>query len=124
DGVLKKTDGGVLLEIKTAVHRSAHVDQQAEMQWQIGFPAKINNGLRRLVIVENREIVLVQIADKFAVLVGGDEQNVHLVHTFVDGEHRTALRIVLGSGRVGADCAAGVRMGKSGRCAGQGESGQ
>src|SRR5260370_24673749 len=48
DRVLQEADGGILLEIKTAVYRSAYVDQQAEVQRQISFSPKINNRLRRL----------------------------------------------------------------------------
>src|ERR1700693_3257324 len=53
--VLQKVYSRVLLEVETAMHRSAHVDEQAKMQRQIGFAAKVDNRLRRLVIVENFE---------------------------------------------------------------------
>jgi hypothetical protein len=65
---------------------------------EIGFTTKVYDGLRRLVIVENREIVLTQVADKFAVLVGGNEKYVDFVDAFADGEHRARLRIVQGRG--------------------------
>ena len=81
--VLQETGGGILFEIKAAVHRSAHVDQQAEVQWQIGFAAEIQMDLRRLVIVKNAEIVLIQVAHKLAVLVGGNKQHVDFIHPFV-----------------------------------------
>ena len=61
---------------------------------QIGFAAEVDNRLRRLVIVEDREIGLIQVADKFAVLVGGDEENVNFIHALVDGEHGAGLRII------------------------------
>ncbi len=75
-------------------------------------------------IVENGEIGLIQVADKLAVLVGGDEENVHLVNSFVNGEQRAGLRIVLRTGRVGADSGriAGVRLGKGRQGAGEGEN--
>src|SRR5580658_2320307 len=79
NGVLQKADGCILFEIKTAVDRSADVDQQAEVQRQIGFAVEVENGLRRLMIVENREIGLIQVANKFAMLVGRDEQYVDFV---------------------------------------------
>ena len=49
----RKAGRGSLLEIESAVHRSADVDQQTHVQGQIGFPAEIQDRLRRLVIVEN-----------------------------------------------------------------------
>ena len=117
--VLKEADGRILLELKTAVDRSADIDEQAHVQGQIGFVAEIQNGLRRLVIVENREIGLVEVANKLAMLIGGDEKNVDLVHSFVDGE-QSALGIVVRSSGVGADAgrAAGIILGKRRRCAG------
>ena len=45
-------------------------------------------------IVKDRKIFLVQIADKFAVPVGGDEEHVHFIDARADGEHRAGLRIV------------------------------
>ena len=91
--VLQKTGGRVLLKIEPAVHRSADIDQQAQVQGQIGFAAEVQDRLRRLVIVKNGEIVLVQIADELAVLVGRDEQHVDFIHPRVQGDHRV-LRIV------------------------------
>src|SRR5260370_2992637 len=84
DCVLQEVYGGVLLEIKTAVDRSAHVDKQAEVQRQISFAPKINNRLRRLVDIEHREGGLIQVADKLPILVGGDEQKVNLLGPFVN----------------------------------------
>src|ERR1700674_3869187 len=100
--MLEEADGRVLLELKTAVDRTAYVDEQAEVQGQIGFSAKVKNGLRRLVIVENREIVLIEIANKFAMLVSGDEEDIHFIDAFVNGEHRARLIIIgcrIGGGR-------------------------
>jgi hypothetical protein len=96
DRVLQEADGGILLELKTAVNRSAHVDEQAQVKRKIGFATKVYDRLRRLVIVENREIVLIQVADKFSMLVGSDEKHVDFVDAFADGEHRARLRIVRG----------------------------
>src|SRR5580704_17276515 len=78
--VLQETRGRALLEIKPAVYRPADIDQQTHMQRQIGFATEIENRLRRLVVVKNAEIILIQIADKLAMLVGRDEQHVNLVH--------------------------------------------
>src|ERR1700733_13852079 len=112
--VLEKADRGSLLEIKTAVDRTAHVDEQSHVQRQIGFATKIQNGLRRLMIIKNRKIALIQISNKLAMLVCGDEQHVHFIDTFVNGEHRASLRIIGGRGTgiwAGAGSAAGVSIG-------------
>ena len=82
----RKADRGFLLKIKPAVHRTAGIDQQSQLQRQIGFPAEIHDRLRRLVIVENGEIALVQIAHELAMMVGGDEQNVDFIDPLLDGK--------------------------------------
>src|SRR5260370_13679392 len=78
--VLQETVGRVLFEIETAVARAAHVNQQPEFKGQIRLAAKIDDGLRRLVVVEYGEVGLVQAADKLAALVGVEEQNVAFIH--------------------------------------------
>ena len=92
--VLQKIDGGILLEIKTAVHRSAHIDEQAKVQRQIGLAAEINNRLRGLVIVKDGEIFFIQVAHKLAMFVGGNKQHVYFIDPFMNGEQRPSLRIV------------------------------
>ena len=124
--VLQETDGGILLEFEAAVDRSAYVDEQAEVQRQIGFAAEVENGLWRLVIVEDGEIGLIKVADKFAVLVGGNEQNVNFVDAFVNGEQRAGLGIVFRGPRAVVDAETGragrVSLGKCRGCADEGES--
>jgi len=112
DRVLQKADGGVLLEIETAVNRAADVDEQAEMQREIGFAAEIENRLRGLMVVENGEIGLVEVANKFAVLVGSDEQDVNFVDAIANGKHRAGL-IVVRSGRAGIGVESGRARGVS-----------
>ena len=94
---------------------AADIDKQAEMKGQIGFVAKVHNGLRRLVIVEDGKILLAQIADELAMLVGRNEQYIHFVDARANGEHRAGLGIV-GSGRA-------IIGGRSGRAAGIGRNG-
>ncbi len=109
--------------------RSADVDEQTEVQRQIGFAAEIQNGLRRLVIVENGEITLIEVADELAMLVGGDEQHVHFIDPLANSE--AGLRIVFRgrSGIVGAETHAttrSIRLSENrrsaGKSAGQGEN--
>ena len=63
------------------------------MQRQISFPAEVQNRLRRLMVVENAEIRLIQIAHELAMLVGRNEQHVDFIHPRVQGDQR-ALRII------------------------------
>src|ERR1700733_11862806 len=58
-GVIQETGGRVLLEIEPAVHRSTDIDQQTQVQRQIGLTAEVENRLGWLVVVENAEIALV-----------------------------------------------------------------
>src|ERR1022692_867472 len=126
DRVLQEAGSGILLKIKTTVHRSAHIDEQTEVHRQIRFPAEVENGLRRLVIVEYGEIILPEVADELAVLVGSDEQNVYFVNALMNGE-QARLRIVSARSTViGAETGRagdlGGRLGQK-RCgASQGES--
>src|SRR5207244_13558821 len=86
--MLQKTSGGFLLEIETAMHRSANVDEQSHFQRKIGLPFESKDRLRRLVIVKNMEVALVQIAHKLAMPVRGNKKDVDLVHSFLDSEDR------------------------------------
>src|SRR5271165_5735515 len=72
-GVLQKTDGSILLEFETASNRTAGIDQKSEFDGQVDLAPEIDDGLRRLVIVEDGEVFLVQVAHKLAMFVGGDE---------------------------------------------------
>ena len=85
-GVLQEADCSFLLEIETAVHRSAGVDQQAQLQRQIGLAAEVHDRLGRLVIVQDGEIALVQVAHKFAAMVSGDEEHIDFADPFLDGQ--------------------------------------
>src|SRR5260370_13399145 len=91
--VLQEPRGRVLFEIKTAVDRAAHVNQKTQLNGQVRLPAEIDDGLRRLVVVEYGEVILVQIADKLAPLVSSDEQDVDLIHPLANRDKGT-LRIV------------------------------
>ena len=42
--------------------------------------------LRRLVIVQDAEIALVQVADELAMMVGGNEQHIDFVDPLLDGK--------------------------------------
>src|SRR6202140_4527299 len=84
--VLQKSGGCFFFKSETALHRAAHVHEQAQLDRQIGLAAEVDDGFDRLLIVENREIVLVQIADEFAVAISSDEQHVDFIDALRDGE--------------------------------------
>src|SRR5580658_583391 len=86
NNVLQKSRGSVFFESETALHRAAHVHEQAEFDGQVGLAAEVKDRLHRLVVIKNREIVLVQIADELAVAIGGDEQHVDFIDALLDGE--------------------------------------
>src|SRR5439155_23775331 len=66
--------------------RTAYVDQQTHLQGQVGLPVEFENRLWRLVIIQDREVILAKGAHELAMLVSGDEQNVYLVHALLDRE--------------------------------------
>jgi hypothetical protein len=70
------------------------------------------------VVVENGEIVLVQIADEFAVAIGRDEEHVDFIDAAPDGEDRL-VRFVAG-GEKGSGTAGIHRNGRSGDDVGTG----
>ena len=80
EGLLQKRDGRVLLEREAIVHRLAGIDQQADLQGKIRFALKAEDLLRRLVVVKNLEIVLLQVLDVVVVLVGDGEDQVDFAH--------------------------------------------
>ena len=83
DRVLQEAGGSSLFKIEAAVDRAAYVNEQTEIKRQIGFTAKVEDGLGRFVVIENREVGLRQIANKFAVFVGRDKQEVHFIDALV-----------------------------------------
>ena len=97
DGVLQEAGGSRLFKIEAAVDRTAYVNEQSEIKRQIGFAAEVEDGLRRFVVVEDREVGLRQVANKLAVLVGRDEEQVHFVDALVQRDD-AGLRIVRTSG--------------------------
>ena len=99
-GVLQEADRGFLFEIEAAVHRAAGIHQQSQLQRQISFAPEIHNRLRRLVVVQDGEIALVQIAHELAMVVRRNEQHIDLIHPLLDG--KDGIRgISPGCGRIG-----------------------
>ena len=97
--LLEKTCRGRLLKVETAVHRAAGINQQAQFEGQVGFAPEIDDGLRRLVVVQDGKVRLVQVADKLAVVVGRDKQDIDFIHPGFDGKDWIPGRVVIWIGR-------------------------
>ena len=78
--LVQKLDGGILFEYEAVADRAAGVHYQSHPQGQVGGALKIQNALWRRLIVQHREILLGKILDKFAVGIGGAENDIDLVH--------------------------------------------
>ena len=83
--MLQKIHRRFLLKAKAAVHRTAGINQQSKLNGQVGFTPEVDDSFGRFVVVQVSEISLVQIADKLAMLVGGNEKYVHFIHALADG---------------------------------------
>ena len=116
--MLQKSGGGFFFKSKAALHRAAHVHEQAEFDGQVGLGVEVEDGLHRLVVVENGEIVLVQIADELAVAIGRDEEHVDFIDAALDGKNRL-VRLVAGGGK-GSGAGGIQRNGRSGDDVGTG----
>src|SRR5580693_10397305 len=86
-GVLQETDGGVLFEVKAPAHGTTGIDQKAKLNGQIGLAAKIYNGLRRLMVVEDRKVLLVEVAHELTMPVGRNEQHIAFIHPLLDRDN-------------------------------------
>jgi len=65
---IQEIDGGGLLEDESAADRAADIDQQADLEREIGLTAKRENGFRNFVIVENGEVALSSVLTKWPCL--------------------------------------------------------
>ncbi len=79
DRLVKKFDSGFLLELEAVAHRVAGIDEQSDLQRQIGFRVEAANFLWRLIVVDDAEVSLLQIGDAATMLVGDGEHDIDLV---------------------------------------------
>ena len=97
---VEELDGGFLLEPEAVADAVAGVDQDAEAQRQIAFRVELQNALG-LLALDDLEIVLGEVGDEAALLVGDREQQVDAGH------------VDLNAGRlVGLVAAAGLAAGR------------
>ena len=92
--LVQKFDRGFLFELEAVADGIAGIDQQSDLQRQVGFRVEAANLLRRLVVIDNGEIALLQIGDAAAVLVGHGEYDVHFVGGNANGEDGVISRCV------------------------------
>src|SRR5580692_7150753 len=86
-GALQETDGGVLFEVKAPAHGTAGIDQKSKLNGQIGLAAKIYNGLRGLMVVEDREVFLVEVTHELTMPVGRNEEHIDFIHPLLDRDN-------------------------------------
>ena len=84
----QKIDGRFLLELEAIAHRLAGIDQEADLQGKVSLTVETEYLLRRLTIVQNLEIVLLQALYVVAVLVGDGENQVYFAHRRAEDEQR------------------------------------
>ena len=75
DRAVDELDGGFLLELEAVADAVAGVDQDAQAQRQVAFRVELQDRLR-LLALDHLEIVLGQVGDEAALLVGDGEQQV------------------------------------------------
>ena len=116
----QKLDGGLLLELKAGTNRGAGIDDDAYTQRQIDLLAERGDLFRRLLVVEQRKVALLQIWNVVAVLVGHGEDEID----FVDADAAGWARYQQASSAAGRGLLAGSRrLGGMGDCAGFCEAG-
>src|SRR5258708_4844381 len=84
----QKLDGRFLLELKAIPHRLAGIDQESDLHGKISLAVETEYLLRRLAIIQNLEIVLLQAFDVSAVLIGDGEKQVYFAHRRAQYEQR------------------------------------
>ncbi len=93
----EELDGGLLLELEALADGAGGVEHDADAQGQVGLLGEADDGVGRLAVVEQAEVLLLEAGDEVAVLVGDGEDEVDFVDADDDGT-------VMGSGRVGPVC--------------------
>ena len=89
---MQKFHGRVLLEAEAVANRITRVNQQPHPQRQSGFALKRLNSNRRLALVEQPYVFLLQILDEVAMLVGRGEDQIDQIDFHSDAEHACLVR--------------------------------
>lgn len=79
DRLVQKLDRRFLLEPETVTHGVAGVDEKSNLEWQVRFSVEAANFLRRLIVVGDAEIILLEIGDAMAMLISDGEDDIDLV---------------------------------------------
>jgi hypothetical protein len=119
----QKLGGRLLLKLEAGADGGAGVDDDAHAQRQIDLLVKRVDLGRRLLVVEQRKVALLQVGNVVAVLVGDGEDEVDFIDADMDG--RRAVSVFdpgpgAASGAVERGC---LRCGLSGRLGRRGSGG-
>ena len=112
DRLVQKLDGRFLLELEAVAHRVAGIDQQSDLQRQLGLVVKAANLVGWPAVVDDREIALGQVLHVVAMPIGHGEDDVHFVHCL--GNRGSGIvrcsRILIGLVPEQGDAGAGVLL--------------
>jgi len=83
--LIEKLDRRFLLKFETVTYRVAGIDQQSHLQRQVGLIVEAAYLRRRLAVINHVEIVLLQILDVAAVLIGDRENHIDFIDRNANG---------------------------------------
>src|SRR5277367_6829475 len=85
DDLKKKLDSRLLLELEARPDGGAGVDHDADAQGQIRLPGKAVDAFRGLLVIEEREVALLEVRDEVPVAVGNRKDEIDFVDLPGDG---------------------------------------
>src|SRR5215470_17883223 len=85
---IQKFNRRFLLELETVANGVARIDEQTDLERQVGFTSKAANLDGWFAVVNHPKIVLLQVLDVATVLVRDREDHPHFVYGHLDGGDR------------------------------------
>ena len=91
--VLQESNCRLLFKVESAVHGTTHIEEQSHFDWQVCFALEIQDALWRFVVIQNREVGLIQVSHELAAFIGRYKEDINLVNPFADRKN-PIIRIV------------------------------